>query len=454
MHAPHKWLLSRYLLMLALIASPAALAEEDPVKPAEEEAPAASTSKPEESNAPSASKVKRVVVYKLKSDASLSALANQLTDDMLLHLGKKSGVSVIGEDEIQVMLSHEKDKEAVLCEDEQRCLAKLNEAINADKVITGHLGQIGESYLITLKLADAVRAVVEGGESAEAQKSGELAVGMREALDRLLGEGGAERERFKMQIAAEGTAAAVIDLATHGVDERLGKNLTQLLSLELKKFDGLSVISRDEVQTMLRFEAEKQMLKCTSDTSCLVEIGGALGVDYLVSGSVGRLGDAFVIILKLMDVHEAKVVSRSSESFRGQETDLASALRFSTFQLLGLNLEGTGALSISANVDEGSVQVANQDARDFPLTEAIADLQVGKIGVSMTADGYHPLFQETYVFNGLQTDLQLSLEPLPQAWYERWYLWAGVGAVIVGSVTAAILLAEPPPPGVATVSVQ
>ena len=30
----------------------------------------------------------------------------------------------------------------------------------------------------------------------------------------------------------------------------------------------------------------------------------------------------------------------------------------------------------------------------------------------------------------------------------------GVGAVIVGSVTAAILLAEPPPPGVATVSVQ
>ena len=72
----------------------------------------------------------------------------------------------------------------------------------------------------------------------------------------------------------------------------------------------------------------------------------------------------------------------------------------------------------------------------------------------MTADGYQPLFQETYVFNGLQTDLQLSLEPLPQAWYQRWYLWAGVGAVIVGSVTAAILLAEPPPPGAVTARVQ
>ena len=147
-------------------------------------------------------------------------------------------------------------------------------------------------------------------------------------------------------------------------------------------------------------------------------------------------------------------MSRSSESFRGQETDLASALRFSTFQLLGLNLEGDGSLNISANVDEGSVQVGNQDALPFPLESPIMGLRVGKVGVSMTADGYQPLFQETYVFNGLQNDLNLTLEPLPQAWYERWYLWAGVGAVIVGSVTAAILLAEPPPSGELIVNVQ
>ena len=116
--------------------------------------------------------MKRVVIYKLKSDESLSSLANQLSDDMLLHLGKKSGLSVVGEDEIQVMLSHEKDKEALLCDDEQRCLAKLNEAINADKVITGHLGRIGESYLVTLKLADAARAVVEGASQQRPQSPG------------------------------------------------------------------------------------------------------------------------------------------------------------------------------------------------------------------------------------------------------------------------------------------
>ena len=426
---------------VAMAAEPEVPAAPAEVAPAEEVAPAKETM--------------RVVVYKLKSEEALAPLAKQLTDDMLIHLGKKAGLIVVGEDEIQVMLSHEKDKEVMLCEDEQKCLAKLSEAINADKVITGHLGRIGTSYLVTLKLANAAKAVVEGGESAEAQKPGELVVVMREAIDRMLGEGSAaDKVSFKMEVAPEGTAAAVVDLEAHGVDAQLGKSLTQLLSLELKKFEGLSVISRDEVQTMLRFEADKQMLQCTSDTSCLVEIGGALGVDYLVSGSVGKLGDAFVVILKLMDIHEAKVVSRSSESFRGVETDLAAALRFSTYRLLGHNLDGAGELQVSANVEEGTIQVQGMDEIPFPHAEPFTGLSVGKVGVSVTAADYQPLFQETYVFKGLQTDLRLSLIPLPQAWYKRWYVWASVGAVVVGAVTTAILLSDSPDPGAVTVRVD
>ena len=73
--------------------------------------------------------------------------------------------------------------------------------------------------------------------------------------------------------------------------------------------------------------------------------------------------------------------------------------------------------------------------------------------VSLTAADHQPLFQETYVFDGIQTDLRLSLIPLPQAWYERWYVWASVGAVVVGAVTTAILLSDSPDPGTVTVSI-
>ena len=384
----------------------------------------------------------KVVIYGLKAEEQLQAVAAQLNDDILVHLGEREDLIAVGESEIKVMLAHEKDKAVLMCEDEQRCFAQLQDVIHAEKVITGHLGRLGDTYLVTLKLADTVRAVVERAESAEADAVETLRSPTLEAVDRLLGIGGeaASRPLFQMQIAAEGTKAAVVDLAAHGVEAGLAENLTQLLSLELKKFKGLSVISRDEIQTMLRFEADKQVLQCKSDTSCLVEIGGALGVDYLVSGSVGRLGDAMIITLKLMDVHKAKVVNRASESFRGSEIELAPALRMAAAQLLGKPLTGAGSLQIEANVDEGQLSLDGGAPRAFPPEEGLDSLVAGKHGVTLQSEGYHPLFHETYVFDGQRTNLRLSLEEIPTPWYEEWWPWTILGVVVAGGVATAVVL--------------
>src|SRR5512138_3260100 len=42
---------------------------------------------------------------------------------------------------------------------------------------------------------------------------------------------------------------------------------------------------------MLAFEKNRQMMGCT-DGGCIAEIGGALGVDYIVSGKVTRIAAA------------------------------------------------------------------------------------------------------------------------------------------------------------------
>ncbi len=384
----------------------------------------------------------KVVVYKLKAaDKKLKALAGQLSDDLLIHLGKAANLVILGESEIKVMMRHEKDKKVLMCEDQQRCLAALQTAIQANKVITGHLGRLGDTYVATLKLADTKTTTVERAESAEADKPAALAVALRQAADRLMGLGGAKaRAQFAMKIAPEGTKAAVIDLKAHGVDKVVATNLTQLLSLELKKFKGLSVISRGEIQTMLRFQAEKQVLQCKSDTSCLVEIGGALGVDYLVSGSVGKLGEAHVIMLKLMDVHDAKVVHRSSQSLRGVESDLPLALRFAAWELMGKPLRGKGSLLVKANVDEGSVVLAKRKAVKYPLASPFEGVVVGKRGVSMRAEGYYPKYQETFILDGQTTNLRMSLLEIPTPWYEQWWPWTIIGVVIAGGVTATVLL--------------
>ncbi len=428
------------LLGLTLIGSPALAAEGEGGGDAPAAAEGAKT---------------KIVVYKLQAEEGLESLAEQISDEILLHLAKQAGLTVIGESEIQVMLSHEKDKSTLMCEDEQRCLAKLSEAIQAEKVITGRLGKLGATHLITLKLADAARAVVEGGESAEAEKPAELRNATLEAVDRLLGlaEGGAAA-KFEMEIGEEGVSAAVIDLDPHGVPDSLGDSLTQLLSLELKKYKGLSVISRDEIQTMLRFQADKQVLQCKSDTSCLVEIGGALGVDYLVSGSVGQLGDAYVVTLKLMDVHEARVVNRASETFRGPETELATVLRVTASMLLGASLGGNGTLMVRANVDEGELSLDGAKPVAFPITDPFGDVLAGKHAVNLRSEGYYPLYQETYVLGGQQTMLRLSLEEIPVPWYKQWWPWTALGVVMAGGVTAVMLANQEEPAGSVSVTIK
>jgi TolB-like protein len=399
----------------------------------------------------------RLVVYRLEADETLADLAGQLSDEILLHLGRKEGLTVVGESEVQVMLAHEDDKQALLCEDLPACAARLSTILRADRIITGHVGRIGEMYVVTLKLADAQKAVVEGGESAEADRVEDLPAAVRASVNRLLGFAATDAApRFALEVAPEGTKVAILDLDAHDVTPGLADNLTQLLSLELKKFEGLGVISRGEIQAMLRFESERQALQCTSDISCLVEIGGALGVDYLVGGSVGRLGDAFVVTLKLMDVAAAEVVSRASQTFRGSETDLAPALRFATWELLGRKVAGAGSIAVEANIDEGQLTVDGGARQTYPQQRVVSDLAAGRHGVSLTADGYAPLYRETYVFEGRETDLRVELVELPTPWYEKWWTWTIIGAVVAAGVTTTVVLLQQdgPSSGKVTVRVQ
>ncbi len=387
-----------------------------------------------------------LVVYDLEAEEGLEALGKQLTDALLVHLGAKPGLVVVGESELKVMLAHERDKEALRqCQGESACLARISRAADASQVVTGRVGRLGETLLVTLKLSDATRGVVTRGESAAAEREEDLTALTRGAVDRLLDLEGASTERFRLTVAPSGTKVAVLDLGAYDVSEGLGKNLTQLLSLELKKFEGLGVISRDEIRTLLRFESEKQILQCTNDTSCLLEIGGALGVDYLVSGSVGRLGDAFVIALKLMDIGKAAVVSRVSESFQGAESHLPQALRFATWSLLGKPADGTGSLRLSANVDEGQLVLDGGEPVAWPVEGPLADLSVGRHGVSLSSEDHFAVYQEVYVEPGRRTDLRLQLVERPRPWYTRWWTWTAFGTLVAAGVTAVVLLTEDAP---------
>ena len=73
-------------------------------------------------------------------------------------------------------------------------------------------------------------------------------------------------------------------------------HFAQALTLE-----GVRVVTRTEISTLLGFERQKQLLGCSSEaSSCMAELADALGVDGIVQGTLAKVGKKFKLTLKVI----------------------------------------------------------------------------------------------------------------------------------------------------------
>jgi hypothetical protein len=118
-----------------------------------------------------------------------------------------------------------------------------------------------------------------------------------------------------------------------GVDEGLAAQLSDVLAGEMRKAPGVSVLTDADIAAVLGLERQKQLLGC-SDSSCLAELGGALGVDRLVHGSLGKVGESYLVHLASVDPRSGAVVGSASERIAGSADALLDALPRMARQLL------------------------------------------------------------------------------------------------------------------------
>jgi hypothetical protein len=160
---------------------------------------------------------------------------------------------------------------------------------------------------------------------------------------------------------------AVLDLQERGVDKSLAASATSLLSSELQKLDVFRVISREDIRNMLQFEKDKQSVGCEADQACLAEIGGALGVEYIVGGSLAKIGDQYVLSLVLNNVKSATVENRTTENIPKQDQLIAGVARNARV-LVSKVLKGREGFLVLTVAEEGAtVKLDGQIRGNTPL---------------------------------------------------------------------------------------
>ena len=118
------------------------------------------------------------------------------------------------------------------------------------------------------------------------------------------------------------------------VKEGTAAILTEIVTTELAVTPSLRVIGSAEIGALIGFEKEKLLLGCTAeDQACIAEIGGSLGVEYVLLAQVGVIGKLYRFSVILVDTKNALVAARAAV-FSATEDELAGSAQYAAKSIL------------------------------------------------------------------------------------------------------------------------
>jgi len=384
-------------------------------------------------NPPSAAP-QRVLVAPFELDGVRESDVVLVEDQVAFTLAAVPGFDVVSQAELELILDTAEQRQLLGCL--EACATELADIAQTQLVVGGRVGKVADTFLITVFLADGATGKVLARASELAPSRRALRAAPQAAAATLHKEPGTA-PAFILQ---KKMRLAMVGLDAIGIDDDVARNLGRAITVRLAQIDRVEVLSWSDVEAMMSLERTRQLLGCLDQLECISEIGGAIGADGLVAGHVGLLGDTYVIGLKLVDTVNATVLARTSESFRGDANQLIRAARFAVGTLLGVTQGGEGTLEIAANVREGSAFIGGRQRR---LDDATTPLPVGKHLLRIEADDHLPWISDVYVERGVTARVDAELIGRPIAWYERWYVWLAIGAVVAGGAAAAAVALRP-----------
>jgi len=82
--------------------------------------------------------------------------------------------------------------------------------------------------------------------------------------------------------------------------------LSSLMTERVQTADPtFKVYSTADIERVLGAERQKQLMGCTDEVSCLIELSDALGARWVIHGRIDRFGDRYVIVSGLWDKEKA-----------------------------------------------------------------------------------------------------------------------------------------------------
>ena len=241
------------------------------------------------------------------------------------------GGTVMNADAVQRAFKKGKTKARGGCEQDMQCIGAVARQLQASAIVSGSVAQVGEQFAVKLTVADPEHIDAPTGALKMMSSLDALSESVTACLSKAFKwdapappppeAAPPEVVHFVPEVApvvATGPRKriAVLDLQGVGVPGPTVSPLTARLVLELKRHGGFDPTSTADAAGGQVIETARDAAGCTSDDACLPEIAKGVGTDLLLSGSVGLLGQSYVVILALTDPKVKNSTTRASETVR------------------------------------------------------------------------------------------------------------------------------------------
>jgi hypothetical protein len=179
-----------------------------------------------------------------------------------------------------------------------------------------------------------------------------------------------------------------------GIENEIVQRLETLFRMELDRLDKVPQPSLRDIQRVVTGELQN----CTGEEKCLQSIGKKLSVEFVVTGTVGALGDNYVLNIKVVEVATGKSQKIQSDPLRGSPDELIEGVRVAAYRLLAPQ-QLYGALQIQTDLVGAEVTLDGNKVGSTPLPNGgvLSKLALGKHKLEVKAKGYDPFASDVDV---------------------------------------------------------
>jgi len=165
------------------------------------------------------------------------------------------------------------------------------------------------------------------------------------------------------QLAEGKQTVAILDFEGRGINQMEAATLTDRLMSEMVSTNAVIMVERNQMNEILQ-EQGLQQAGCTS-SECAAEVGALLGVQNMVSGSFGKLGNTYTVDAKMFSVETGATIRSSSKTHKGDVDGLLVIIEIVAWELVGLQPPA----DLLARVEGGDQVVAAPAAPKKPMSK-------------------------------------------------------------------------------------